>query len=195
MADENAPMALIKKLARIRREIPVIEKKGENVHFHYSYMRAEDVAGEIGDKLAHANIILAREEGKVQVLPLQEGRGFFVLVECVYLFIDGDSGETMRVWSCGAGTDGQDKGAYKAQTGALKYALTQALCMRVDHMDPEDDSENADSRNQNRPQNDFPPRGDRRAPSAAKAAQNAPQEPRQGFQGTPEDSDDSDPFA
>lgn len=192
MADENAPMALIKKLARIRREIPVIEKTGENEHFGYRYMEAAEVAGQIGDKLAAANIVLSREDGKVTVHETAKG-GFLVVIECWFVFHDGESGESLRVWSCGTGYDATDKGCFKALTGMLKYALTQVLCMRVGD-DPEAD-ENGHSRNQNRPQNDFPPRGDRRAPSAAKAAQNAPQEPRRGFQGTPEDSDDSDPFA
>lgn len=129
MSDESKPMNLVQKLASIRTEIDHIEKKGTNPHFGYKYMKAEDVAGDIGDKLAEMNIVLGIEDGKCEVH--ESGKGWFVVTQSTYVFKDGDTGETHRVWSCGAGSDSSDKGLYKALTGALKYALTQALCMRV----------------------------------------------------------------
>lgn len=138
-------MNLVQKLASIRRGMDHVEKKGKNAHFGYSYMRAEDVAGDIGDRFAAVNIVIGIENGKVEVHALD--KGFMVVTECTYKFIDGDSGESLTVWSCGAGYDSSDKGIYKARTGALKYALTQALCMRVG-----DDAE-ADDDNPKKPKN------------------------------------------
>ena len=137
-AADAKPMNLIQKLAAIRRELDHIEKKGKNEHFGYKFMRAEDVAGDIGDRFATVNIVIGIENGKCEVHALD--KGFMVVTECTYKFIDGDSGESLTVWSCGAGYNSSDKGIYKARTGALKYALTQALCMRVgDDAEADDD--------------------------------------------------------
>lgn len=131
------PLGLIQKLALIRREIPNIEKKGENKHFGYKFMQASDVAGDIGDRLAEMNIVLGIEDVQVAVHP--HDKGVMTVVTCTYVLKDGDSGETHRVSSAGSDNDLQGKSVYKCLTGCLKYALTQALSMRVGHMDAEDD--------------------------------------------------------
>lgn len=146
MADKK--MNLVQKLAAIRVELNHIEKKGENKHFGYSYMRAEDVAGDIGDRFAAVNIVIGVENGRCEVHPMN--KGFMVVTECTYKFIDGDSGESLTVWSCGAGYDTSDKGIYKARTGALKYALTQALCMRVGDDAEDDDGKPAERQTEHR---------------------------------------------
>ncbi len=48
-----------------------------------------------------------------------------------YRFIDADSDEFIDVAAAGEGKDFGDKAVPKALTGAKKYALTQALTMRV----------------------------------------------------------------
>ena len=141
MAEETKPLNLIQKLAAIRCELTHIEKKGKNEHFGYKFMRAEDVAGDIGDRFAKVNIVIGIENGRTEVHAMD--KGFMVVTECTYKFIDGDSGESLTVWSCGAGYDSSDKGIYKARTGALKYALTQALCMRVGDDAEADGDDNA----------------------------------------------------
>src|SRR5271165_34442 len=127
-----APLSLYQKLALLRRELKHIDKKGTNSHFNYKYMRAEDVAGDLGDWLAEHNVIMARRNGKTTM------SGDYVVFECDYIFVDAETLEEMSVYSMGV--DKGDKAAYKAQTGALKYALTQATLMRVGD-DPEDERE------------------------------------------------------
>jgi hypothetical protein len=128
---------LIQKLALIRREIPNVEKKGHNDHFKYDFMRAEDVVGDIGDQLAKHNIMLGKENLHVEIHQLD--KGVLAVTTCTYVFIDGDSGERFLVDSAGGGIDGQDKSVSKSLTAAIKYAITQGLCLRVGHIDPEDD--------------------------------------------------------
>lgn len=132
------PANLRQKLASIRREIPNIEKKGTNDAQHYKFMRAEDVAGEIGDKLAECNIVLGRENLRYQFdvieVPRDSGaprKDMHVIVALDYIFYDGDSDERITVAAIGEGRDSGDKAVPKALTSALKYALTQPLIMRI----------------------------------------------------------------
>ena len=134
---QEAKLSLVQKLAAIRRNIPNIEKKGRNEHFKYDFMRAEDVAGEIGDELARHNIVLGRENGHVEIHKLE--KSLLAVVTCDWVFVDGDSGERLVAWGLGSGEDRSDKACLKANTASLKYALTQTLCMRVGHADPETD--------------------------------------------------------
>jgi hypothetical protein len=136
--DVTGRSLLTQKLASIRQGLKHIEKKGRNEHFGYDYMRAEDVAGDIGDRLADLGVVVVREEMAIETTQTPKG-AFLVTVSGYYVFVDSETGERLRTWSAGSGIDNQDKAIYKAQTGCLKYALTQALCMRVGD-DPEDDS-------------------------------------------------------
>ena len=152
MANETAPLNLVQKLASIRRELKNIEKKGTNAFQHYDYLRAEDIAGEMGDRLATMNVILARRNlSFVQdtiVTKKENGderADVHVIVTLDYVFIDGDgilgrSCDEVSVASIGEGRDSGDKAVAKALTNALKYALTQPLMMRVGD-DPEADAE------------------------------------------------------
>jgi len=155
MANETAPLNLVQKLASIRRELKNIEKKGTNAFQHYDYLRAEDIAGEMGDRLAAMNVILARRNlSFVQdnITAVNKGgverTDVHVIVTLDYVFIDGDMGDgiskngyaEIAVASIGEGRDSGDKAVAKALTNALKYALTQPLMMRVGD-DPEADSE------------------------------------------------------
>ena len=159
MANETAPLNLVQKLASIRRELKNMEKKGTNAFQHYDYLRAEDIAGEMGDRLAAMNVILARRnlsfvQNNITVTKDGDERtDVHVIVTLDYVFIDGDLGdqagtfdknptgyEEIVVASIGEGRDSGDKAVAKALTNALKYALTQPLMMRVGD-DPEADSE------------------------------------------------------
>ena len=154
-AQPTAPLNLVQKLARIRQELDHIEKKGRNAFQNYDYLRAEDIAGEMGDRLAAMNVILARRNlNFVQdTITIKKENGdertdVHVIVTLDYVFIDGDDlapgiGGNLReiaVASIGEGRDSGDKAVAKAMTNALKYALTQPLMMRVGD-DPEADAE------------------------------------------------------
>jgi hypothetical protein len=154
---------LAQKLASIRRELTHIEKKGRNEHFNYDYLRAEDIAGEMGDRLAAMNVIVTRRNlSFVQNLVETKDRvDVHVIVTLDYVFIDGDAPtadgltyDSLVVASIGEGRDSGDKAVPKALTNALKYALTQPLMMRVGD-DPEADSEH--DKDKGKPVNPPPP--------------------------------------
>src|ERR1700676_3555281 len=157
--DETAapPMNLVQKLASIRKEMKSIKKQGRNSFQNYDYLRAEDIAGEMGDRLAEMNVIVARRNlsftQNIVVTKKENGdeRADVHVIVCLeYVFIDGDQvgpmklpdGATMETYSSlaiasiGEGRDSGDKAVAKALTNALKYALTQPLMMRVGD-DPE----------------------------------------------------------
>jgi hypothetical protein len=157
--DETAapPMNLVQKLASIRKDMKSIKKQGHNSFQNYDYLRAEDIAGEMGDRLAEMNVILARRnlsftQNIVTVTKDGNERADVHVIVCLdYVFINGDNegfdgGETAAgyeevvVASVGEGRDSGDKAVAKALTNALKYALTQPLMMRVGD-DPEADSQ------------------------------------------------------
>lgn len=151
---------LVQKLASIRRELKNIEKKGRNTFQNYDFLRAEDIAGEMGDRLAAMNVIVARrnlsfvQDNITVTKDGNERTDVHVIVTLDYVFLDGDSEMMERIdehghWikcrdeivvaSIGEGRDSGDKAVAKAMTNALKYALTQPLMMRIGD-DPEADA-------------------------------------------------------
>src|SRR5271166_3164162 len=136
------PLSLLQKLAAIRREIKNIEKLGKNEFHKYAYVRAEDVQGIIGDKLAEYNIFMSRENIKIEYSVGQTTRGSIetiARVVCDFVFNDADSEQRLVIASMGEGRDSGDKAGYKCLTGALKYAITQPFMLRIGD-DPEDDA-------------------------------------------------------
>src|SRR5271156_1460425 len=87
---------LVQKLASIRRELKNIEKKGRNTFQNYDFLRAEDIAGEMGDRLAAMNVIVARrnlsfvQDNITVTKDGNERTDVHVIVTLDYVFIDGD---------------------------------------------------------------------------------------------------------
>src|SRR5271170_803495 len=65
---ESSPAALNlrQKLARVRREVGYIQKRGKKELHDYSYAMAADIAGAIGDRLAALNVVLGRRNLSVK---------------------------------------------------------------------------------------------------------------------------------
>jgi hypothetical protein len=131
--DEIAPKNLRDKLARIRQDCPNIEKKGTAPEKMggYSYMKAEDICGEIGDRMAMMGISMVPTSVKLVLHEVIDNRAVHVILIVTYLFLDAGSDEQIVVESCGEGRDYGDKATNKALTGAKKYALSQALTLRI----------------------------------------------------------------
>lgn len=131
--------SLASKLAEIMGEIDHVEKRGRNTAQNYSFVRAADVANAVRKKMAEQGIIMLRQivdkrcyetltsNGKVQQA---------IDLHVRYTFRDGTTGETLTQDGYGSGVDSGDKASYKAQTGALKYALRDAFLI-PDESDPE----------------------------------------------------------
>lgn len=131
---------LAAKLAEIMGEIGRIAKGGTNSAQGYKYVMASQVADAVREKLAAHNVIMLPVGADV----VESGRTpsekqSLLTIRFTWRFIDGDSGETLDFQSVGTGADSGDKAAYKATTGAIKYALLTAFLIPTGD-DPENDA-------------------------------------------------------
>lgn len=121
---------LAAKLIEIRRSISGIHKDGYNEFHKYEYVTASNVSELVKGKLDEYNIMAF-------ISCVDRTRdGTLTTVKLKYTLIDVDSGETLELEWYGDGSDSQDKGIYKAYTGAQKYFWLANLLMPTDD-DPE----------------------------------------------------------
>lgn len=136
-------MKLIQKLIKVYEKIDHVEKSGINKNQNYKFVRAADMVRIVRKALlelgvyAEINLInerqytIAREKAPTAPFTAMD-------VRCAIIFHDIDSEETISASGLGTGADTADKAAYKAQTGAIKYALRNAFLL-PDEADPEAD--------------------------------------------------------
>lgn len=134
---------LIQKLNQIYKTVDHIEKNGWNEKQKYKFVRATDLAHAVRKAFADAGIYA---EVNFEYLRGYEFtttggskmQGADVKCDIIFHDVDGDT-TTYRASGIGSGSDGLDKAVFKAQTGALKYALRNAFIV-PDEADPENDS-------------------------------------------------------
>jgi len=126
-------MTLKEKLHKIYSTIDAIEKRGESTALKYKYIKAADVTNAIRKQLTDLKVYAEINFDFVGV-PFTIARAkdkdapfTAVLVKCSVQFHDLESNEILTGSGLGTGADTGDKAAYKAQTGALKYALKNAF--------------------------------------------------------------------
>ena len=128
-----AKLTLDQKLNAIYKQIAFIGKGGENTSQHYKYVRASDVTNavraafvdnniyaEVNVEFVGAPYTIARSKDPMAPYSAVNAR-------CTLILHDLESDETRTASGIGSGADLGDKAAYKAETGALKYALRNAL--------------------------------------------------------------------
>jgi hypothetical protein len=158
MTDEQNK-TLIKKLAKIMSDIGPVEKTGWNNFNKYKYTTEADVQAITSKKMAKENLMLIPFEISHETKEVTTRKGN---VEQLYTgtwdfsIEDGDSGEKIIVRVSGQGQDSGDKAAFKALTGAHKYALMKLFQISTGD-DPERDVEghqpqpNSNNQNYNQP--------------------------------------------
>jgi hypothetical protein len=135
-------MTLIAKLAEVMGEIDHVEKKGTNSAQNYKYVKAADLANIVRQKLAARKVIMLSDVVDVRTYELTTAKGTVMAgidLKVKYTFYDGDSEAQVSFHGYGSGLDTGDKAAYKAHTGALKYALRNAFLVPDEKGDPEAD--------------------------------------------------------
>lgn len=141
-SEQSEALSLATKLSEVMGEVGWIPKKGHNSFQNYDYVREVDIVDSVREKLAVRHVALIPKVVNLHFEPLTTAKGvagYFAVVTMSYTFVDGESGEMLTVEAVGAGTDQPgDKAFYKAQTGAKKYALTQAFLIATGD-DPEDE--------------------------------------------------------
>lgn len=128
----RSPMTLIKKLAEVSGDLGFIEKRGRNAFHNYDYATESDIMAAIRPRLAERSVFVQtliidetkKDEGKKSA----NGKPTFLhRVETLHIFHCGDTGETLDVRGIGYADDGDDKGFFKAYTGAVKYAMAKTF--------------------------------------------------------------------
>lgn len=158
MTDEQK--TLIKKLVKIMNDIGPVEKTGWNNFNKYKYTTEADVQSITSKKMAAENLIMIPYEVSHESKEVTTKKGN---TEQLYtgtwdfLINDGDSGESVIVRVSGQGQDSGDKAAFKAFTGAHKYALMKLFQISTGD-DPERDGDGQqhpepNNQNYNQPNN------------------------------------------
>jgi hypothetical protein len=130
------PPSLVSKLAAAMKEVGRIPKSGRNDFHKYDYVTEADLVDAIRDKLSDRNVFLFTS------IESTAHAGDITEVFTVHTFVDGDTGESFSVKGYGQGQDKGDKGGYKAQTGAMKYALMKNFLVATGD-DPEQHDDKA----------------------------------------------------
>lgn len=139
-----AKKTLKEKLYQLYVTIDAIEKTGDSSTLKYRYVEATEVNRAIRRQLielrVYANINYDFYGSPFTIARAKEPSAPFsaIYLKCMVDWMDLDSTEIIRSSSLGGGADTGDKAVYKAQTGALKYALKNAA-LAPDKADPEAD--------------------------------------------------------
>ena len=136
------PTHLLAKLVEIMKAVPYIQKTGENKFHGYRYATEADIKDRIQAALIEHGVVFVPqfyEPESVAVVTTKAGKEQRVTqVRMVYTFWDAQTGESITSQVYGHGIDGEDKGLYKAVTGAIKYALSSTFLFATGD-DPEVD--------------------------------------------------------
>jgi hypothetical protein len=128
---------LAKKLVQVVGSVSgKVGKSGYNSHQKYNYVMEADLLDAVREEIVKAGIVITSSVESV------ERDGNITTVKLKHTLIDAESGESFEVWSAGQGADNQDKGVFKAITGANKYFLLKTFLLSGDD-DPENDGAKA----------------------------------------------------
>lgn len=129
---ETPKLNIYLKISKVMEEVSKIKKSGYNNFNKYEYMTEEDVL-EIRPKLIkHGLVILPsvleeRKDGDLTILKMN------------FRMVDAETSEVIDLPWVGYGSDKQDKGGYKAMTGALKFFLAKTFLLPSGN-DPENET-------------------------------------------------------
>lgn len=149
MTEQNITRSLHRKIAEIVQLVENVEKDGYNAHFGYAFTSEGALLRALREAMAQRHLTLypsvipesIKVEPVVKVDPAINVepviKGYITTCAVNYTFTDGESGESFTACIPCQGYDSQDKGAYKAMTGAIKYALRQTFMIPTG-----DDAEN-----------------------------------------------------
>lgn len=137
-------MNLKEKLHQLYITIDAIEKTGDSSALKYRYVEATEVNRAIRRQLIALKVLAVINYdfygNPFTIARAKEPSAPFsaIFLKCIVDWHDLESAEVIRSSALGGGADTGDKAVYKAQTGALKYALKNAA-LAPDKADPEAD--------------------------------------------------------
>ncbi len=141
MASSN----LLKKLMAVRAEVAYMQKDGRNSAQGYNFLSERQITESFKELFDKHRIMFHYSSKITSVQPNASGKQILTGVQVDYEFVDPDTGETVGGTAAGQGTDANDKGVYKAITGAIKYVFMKTFMIPTGD-DPEDDSKDPEAR-------------------------------------------------
>lgn len=134
--------AITKKMIRISKAIPSLDKSGVNAsgERRYSFVREQDVLKAVKPIIIKAGVLMAVDILESKIVEDNGSGGWLTTIKGKVRFIDKDTGEVLEYLGMGSGWDMQEKGLYKAITGLIKYVLIKAFMIETgENDDPEHD--------------------------------------------------------
>ena len=142
MLEQNSLKQLATKMTNVMKDVGYIKKAGRNEFHGYNYATEADIAAAFS-KALHAHNVFMFSNILERSCTIYKTRGqkdsFLVTVKLEVTFVDADSGESFSSTFYGDGSDPDDKGVYKATTGALKCALMKTFLVATGD-DPEQET-------------------------------------------------------
>jgi hypothetical protein len=147
--DMTGRAALYRKLHAVMKDVQYIQKDAQNDFHRYRYASEAAIKGALHKAFVEHGIIFM-----MGVLDVQEREGgetksgkrqWITRAMMQYEFTDIDTGYSITNTFAGQGIDGEDKGLYKAITGALKYVLTTSFLIETGD-DPESETDQGQRR-------------------------------------------------
>lgn len=147
--DEQTPEQIVVLLAKASLTVKSVGKSGKNQKQNYRFRAIDDVIGAVNPVLGECGITLTREivsMDRGEAIRTSSGGSMRVTVlHCRFTFTAPD-GSYLASEAIGEGMDSGDKGANKAMSAALKYALCHTLLIPTeDRSDPEWDRAKPDT--------------------------------------------------
>lgn len=129
MPKDRAP-GLAAAVTEVMKKIGTVEKSGENKFHGYKYASEFDLLRAVQPAMAEQGLMLVpirSELTRVDGPSTKGGKPQWITHGTMTYELRHVGGESVQIQAPGSGIDGEDKGPYKAATGALKYALRQAF--------------------------------------------------------------------
>lgn len=127
---------LLKKLHAVMSAVDYIQKDKTNEHHKYRYASEQAIK-----EVLHAELVKNKILFRIDVTDVRHEHGdkqTLTTISVRYIFQDVETAEMIEGLSYGTGIDNQDKGLYKAITGAIKYILTSTFLIPTGD-DPENE--------------------------------------------------------
>ncbi|MCM3180199.1 ERF family protein [Cytobacillus horneckiae] len=123
--------SIYNKIAEVMSKVSHVPKNGYNAFNKYKYTTESDLTEAIRPILNEVGLAF------ISTVLEQERNGDFTKVKMEFTLIDTDTSETIKSIYWGEGQDKNDKGLYKAYTGATKYFFMKTFLIPTGD-DPED---------------------------------------------------------
>lgn len=129
---------ILKKLSAIQKEVQALAKEGRNTMQNYSYLSEAQITEQFKPLLEKHGVMFLLSTEITSTSPTVKGTQLLTTVKVNFEFVDVESGEAHAGTAVGQGSDANDKGVYKAITGAVKYIFMKTFLIPTGD-DPENE--------------------------------------------------------